>query len=92
MTSHCGNCGEDKGSNFHANYCDTCTSLAAGAEAAAQAEGRNIYVARRAALAERAHSARKNFVDPRSLNKRTIWLYGNAPPEALPGAGGSDGK
>jgi hypothetical protein len=75
------NCGNDKGTNFHANYCDECTAVIAGAEADAQAKGTDIYDARRAALATRAHRAHKNFVDPRVIDRKTVWLYGNAPRE-----------
>lgn len=90
MTSHCMNCGSDKGSNFHANYCDACNAAMAGAEAAAVAEHRNVYIAKRAALAERAHNAHRNFVDPRTVDRKTTWLYGNAP--ATEGGPHGDGQ
>jgi hypothetical protein len=87
MTSHCMNCGEDKGSNFHANYCDTCTAAMEGAAADALAKGNDVSDARRTALAERAHTAHRNFKDPRGINRKSDWLYGNLPPELRPNEG-----
>jgi hypothetical protein len=52
----------------------------AGARADAEANGRDPNEAARAALAARAHTSHRNFVDPRSIDRRTIWLNGNKPP------------
>ena len=86
MTSHCQNCGGAKSVDMYANdYCQECISAVAGAEADAVANNLDTASARRAALSARAHSANRNFTDPRLLDRRTIWNYGNAP-HAIPGA------
>lgn len=78
QTDVCPQCGGSK-MNLTANYCEDCMAAVAGAEAAASAAGEDIGLARRLALEARAHSAHRNFVDPRNVNRKTIWLYGNVP-------------
>jgi hypothetical protein len=86
MTSNCQNCGNAKTVDMYANdYCQDCISAVAGAEAEAVAQNGDTASARRAALSARAHSANRNFTDPRLLDRRTIWNYGNAQ-HAIPGA------
>ena len=87
QTSYCMNCGDHKGSNFLADYCDGCFAAIEGAQAAAVAEGGDMSAARRAALAERAHHAHRNFVDPRAIDRNTIWRNGNIPPGVIPEKG-----
>lgn len=80
MTSHCMNCGGPKAhGEFLDNYCGECMSAVAGAEAEAQASNSDTAAARRRVLADRAHIAHRNFVDPRALDRRTQWLTGNIP-------------
>ena len=80
MTSSCMNCGGVKEQGeFLNDYCSECMSAVAGAEAAAQAENGDTAAARRRALADRAHIAHRNFVDPRAIDRRTMWLTGNIP-------------
>lgn len=79
-TSHCMNCGSPKAQGEYLNdYCGTCFSAKEGAAAAAAAEGKDPNEARRRALAERAHTAHRNFTDPRTIDRHTVWLEGNRP-------------
>jgi hypothetical protein len=80
QTDRCPQCGGPK-SNLVANYCETCFSQAEGARAAAVAEGKDGDKAYREALNARAHRAHNNFPDPRAMDRKTIWLYGNLPPQ-----------
>jgi hypothetical protein len=80
VTSHCQNCGNRKAAgDMYELYCYDCFSSAEGAKAAAVAEGKDPSDARRDALARRAHIAHRNFTDPRGIDRKTIWMYGNAP-------------
>lgn len=84
-TSHCMNCGHAKESGqFLADFCGDCFSAIEGAKAQATAEGTNLDAARRKALAERAHVAHRNFVDPRVIDRKTIWMTGNLLGRSLP--------
>lgn len=78
MTDVCPQCGGSK-PNLSATHCDECFSAVAGAEAAAVAAGQDPSIARRQALEARAHKAHRNFVDPRTVDRKTIWSTGNAP-------------
>jgi len=79
-TAHCMNCGKPKDmGHFMDNFCLDCGTAIEGAVAAAQAEGTDPGAARREALAARAHTAHRNFVDPRGIDRKTIWLSGNRP-------------
>ncbi len=76
-TSHCMQCGNPKDSgSFLDDYCQECFAAAEGAKADAIANGKDPVAARRAALAARAHNAHRNFVDPRAIDRRTIWMSG----------------
>ena len=87
MTASCSNCGGAKSHGEFANiYCTDCFSAIAGAEAKATVENTDLAAARREALAARAHTAHRNFTDPRALDRRTIWLNGNKPVEGHFGA------
>ncbi len=83
MTDVCPQCGGSK-LNLTAHYCEDCMAAVAGAEAAAQAEGSDPIVARRRALEARAHKAHRNFVDPRAVDRRAIWMTGNLPQAERP--------
>jgi hypothetical protein len=83
------NCGGQKSMGELASaYCNECMAAVAGAEAEAQASNTDPFAARREALATRAHTANRNFIDPRAVgaDRKTQWLYGNRP-EANPDAG-----
>lgn len=87
MTANCQNCGSPKQQGEFANlYCSDCFAAIAGAEAKAMAENTDTAAARREALAARAHTAHRNFTDPRILDRKTIWLTGNRPSEGAPDA------
>lgn len=88
-SSLCRNCGGSKQGKFLDDYCGGCVADVAGAEAAAAAAGQDTAEARRQALQARAHQSRRNYVDPRAINRRTMWNYGNAP-GAIPTEGASD--
>lgn len=69
LTSTCFNCGAPK-TDFVAEYCPNCTTLydttiAAFREKNPEAAQSDALYAARAALMERAHTAHKNYVDPR---------------------------
>lgn len=87
QTSYCMNCGGQKVGDFLADYCHDCNAAVEGAKAAALAAGGDPAAARRAALAARAHHAHCNFVDPRAIDRKTIWLTGNIPPGVTPEKG-----
>ena len=68
-TSHCPNCGQSK-TNYAAHYCDNCTSIQTEArkvfrEANPDAPESDAIRAGKNALMQTAHSAHKNFIDPR---------------------------
>ena len=84
-TAHCMTCGSPKEmGRFLDNHCTDCFSAIEGAVAAAMADGTDPGAARRAALASRAHTAHRNFVDPRAIDRKTVWLSGNRPGEEPP--------
>ena len=70
--------------HFADDFCVDCFAAIEGAVTAAKVEGRDPAEARRAALASRAHNAHRNFVDPRAIDRRTIWLSGNKPVDPPP--------
>lgn len=88
-SSLCRNCGNAKTQMEYQNdYCGGCVSAVAGAEAAASAANGDTGEARRQALQARAHQSRRNYTDPRAVDRRTMWNYGNAP-GAIPTEGAS---
>jgi uncharacterized Zn finger protein (UPF0148 family) len=72
MSSTCGNCGRPKEpANYSDNYCPSCTTRKHEAEQHFAAEHPkatlgDILNAGRTALRQVAHSAHRNFVDPRA--------------------------
>lgn len=79
-TSSCMNCGGAKSQGeYLADYCGDCFAAIAGAQADPANAGRDQYEVKRAALAARAHHAHRNFVDPRSIDRHTQWVFGNRP-------------
>ena len=83
QTDVCPQCGGSK-PNLSENFCDDCFAAVAGAQAAAVAEGKDPYLARRIALESRAHKAHRNFPDPRTIDRKTVWSTGNLPPTESP--------
>lgn len=80
MSATCLNCGSHKGQGeFLSAYCGDCFSAMEGAKAAAAAAGEDQNAAARRAMSERAHTAHKNFVDPRLLDRNSIWANANRP-------------
>lgn len=78
MSATCLNCGGHKGQGEFLNaYCSDCFSAMEGAKAAAAAAGEDPNIAARRVMNERAHTAHKNFVDPRVLDRKAIWQSAN---------------
>jgi uncharacterized Zn finger protein (UPF0148 family) len=74
LTATCRNCGTPKDrANYGDNYCPTCTTVQREREQGFAAENpeasqSDIIRAGKTALAERAHTAHRNFVDPRAFS------------------------
>lgn len=74
LTATCRNCGQPKdAANYADNYCPACTSRKNEAEQHVRAEHPNasisdVLYAGRQALLQRAHTAHRNFVDPRGFS------------------------
>lgn len=80
LSAVCLNCGGQKPQGEFLNaYCSDCFSAVEGAKTAAAAAGEDPSVAARRAMHERAHTAHKNFVDPRVLDRNFIWANANRP-------------
>lgn len=79
LSSTCRNCGLPKNiSNYADNYCSDCTTAVKEAREFAIRENTDIGTSQRKALAERAHDAHRNHVDPRyPVTKADYWV----PPE-----------
>ena len=78
LTSTCRNCGLDKSPNFYAeNYCETCTDIYNKARTKAFEKNLNPANAGREALAQLAHDAHRNRVNPRfPMTKSDYWASG----------------
>ena len=85
LTATCGNCGSPKEPAHYASiYCPRCTSIQHEAEQYCAAENpkaseSDILYAGRSALRQVAHTAHRNFVDPRQFNSATGMIL--TPPE-----------
>lgn len=77
LSSSCRNCGLSKTPDYYGeNYCKECTAAIQEAQAKAEKENQDIGAAKRAILAERAHSLHHNRADPRNpLTKAQYWNF-----------------
>lgn len=81
LTSHCQNCGNPKTMDYYGeHYCKECTDAVNAARKAAREQNVDPGQAKRAVLAERAHTTHRGRANPMNpLTKGDYW--GAAAPE-----------
>jgi hypothetical protein len=75
MSSTCHNCGRAKTPEFYAeHYCSDCTTIVEKSREQATKDGQDLGAAKRAALANYAHSVHNNRPNPRTpMTKADYW-------------------